>query len=236
VRRLARVGGLLLVASGVVHAHDPYEISSVVYLRSNRIELVIEMEFPTGMTLAGQKPSRAASPQSQFEAALPELEKFAGGFFEFTAGNHAVSPLRTNVQLGVEDHIQYRVEFAPTDYRPLRFDPRGLRRVEESLYGVSLTVLDMVNQKVLGQTTLFADSPAAEFPVPDTGSRAAPRASPTLAVSQPNPPPELAATTNTPPEIAGAVEPRRSRLVLGLAIFATLGVLLLAWFWMKARG
>lgn len=148
-----------------VAAHDPYEITSVAYIHSNRIELFVEMEFPTGMTLAGQKPVRDVAVLTQFESALPRLRELAGNFFNLTAGNNVVLPLSTNVELGVEDHIRFQVEFKPTPYRPLRFVARGLgAESSESPYGTSLTVLDMVNQKVLGQTTLFAGSPTAEFP------------------------------------------------------------------------
>lgn len=148
-----------------VAAHDPYEITSVAYIHSNRIELFVEMEFPTGMTLAGQKPVHDVAVLSQFETALPQLRELAGNFFNLTAGNNIVLPLSTNVELGVEDHIRFKVEFKPTPYRPLRFVARGLGGdSSENPYGTSLTVLDMVNQKVLGQTTLFAGSPPAEFP------------------------------------------------------------------------
>lgn len=148
-----------------IAAHDPYEITSVAYIHSNRIELFVEMEFPTGMTLAGQKPVREVAVSSQFETALPRLRELAGNFFNLTAGNNVVLPLSTNIELGVEDHIRFQVEFKPTPYRPLRFVARGLGTdAGANPFGTSLTVLDMVNQKVLGQTTLFAGSPTAEFP------------------------------------------------------------------------
>lgn len=156
---------LLGLATDFARAHDPYEITSVVYVRSNIIELFVEMEFPTGMTLAGQKPVRDVAVLSQFESALPRLRELAGIFFNLTAGNNAVLPLATNVELGVEDHIRFRVDYAPTPYRPLKFVARGLgANASENPYGTSLTVLDMVNQKVLGQATLFAGIPTAEFP------------------------------------------------------------------------
>lgn len=148
-----------------VAAHDPYEITSVAYLHSNRIELFVEMEFPAGMTLAGQKPASEVAVVSQFTTALPRLRELAGNFFNLTAGNNVVLPLATNVELGVEDHIRFQVDYAPTPYRPLKFVARGLGLdSSENPYGTSLTVLDMVNQKVLGQTTLFAGTPTAEFP------------------------------------------------------------------------
>ena len=137
----------------------------MAYIYSNRIELFMEMEFPTGMTLAGQKPVRDVAAVSQFESALPRLRELAGGFFAFTAGHNVLLPLSTYVELGVEDHIRLRMEFGPTQYRPLRFVARGLGTdADANPYGTSLTVLDMVNQKVLGQTTLFAATPTAEFP------------------------------------------------------------------------
>lgn len=146
-------------------AHDPYEITSVVYLHSNRVEVFMEMEFPTGMSLVGQKPAREIAAVTQFEAALPQLRELAGSFYDFTAGNHVVPSLATNVELGVEDHIRFRVDYATTPHRPLRFVARGLGgNADENPYGTALTVLDLVHKKVLGQATLFAASAPAEFP------------------------------------------------------------------------
>ncbi len=229
--RLVQILGYTLVAIGVCHAHDPYEISSVVYLRSNQIELFIEMEFPTGMMLAGEKPSRDLDAQSQFEAAVPGLEQLAGGLFEFTAGNHALVALRTNVVLGVEDHIQCKVEYASTDYRPLRLVQRGLRGVSDSGYGISLTVLDMVNQKVLGQTTLFADSIAAEFPPDLAGANSNIAAAPTLAVSE---------TTESQVEVAPHAaaktpESRRPKGWLTVAIALVIGLGFGSLLWARRR-
>ena len=96
---------------------------------------------------------------------MPQLLDLAGNFFAVTAGNNAVQPLSTNVALGVEDHISFQIHYAPSPHRPLRFVARGLEaNAGENPYGTSLTVLDMVNMKVLGQVTLFAASPTAEFP------------------------------------------------------------------------
>lgn len=194
---------LAALLAPAARAHDPYEITSVAYIYSNRIELFMEMEFPTGMTLAGKKPVRDVAVLSQFEAALPRLQELAGNFFNLTAGNNVVLPLATNVELGVEDHIRLRLDFAPTPYRPLRFVARGLGGdSSENPYGTSLTVLDMVNQKVLGQTTLFAATPTAEFPAKILESAEAGAASTESAASiTPAPPATLAAipaATSTP--------------------------------------
>lgn len=182
---------LLALIGNTVRAHDPYEITAAVYVRSNVIELFIEMEFPTGMKFAGVEPQREVAAQTQFEKAQPQLAALAGNFFDFTAGNNRVAALTTNVSLGVENHIQLKVEYAPTALRPLQFTARGLRTVTDSPYGTSLTVLDMVNQKVLGQTTLFALSPRADFPP----------------AAEPNEPPALAATNASPAAVATNLPP-----------------------------
>ncbi len=212
-----------------VAAHDPYEITSVAYIHSNRIELFVEMEFPTGMTLAGQKPVQDIAVLSQFEAALPRLRELAGSFFGLTAGNNVVLPLSTNVELGVEDHIRFQVEFKPTPYRPLRFVARGLgAESSESPYGTSLTVLDMVNQKVLGQNTLFASSPAAEFPprlneTSETTTVEAESNAPVVAPSIVAPAPQPA-TNSAAATLTQALKPN------WLVVAATLGALFIILF------
>ncbi len=155
---------LLLVSVLVAKAHDPFEIASVVYLQSNRFELMVEMEFATGVILSRSEPSQAASADAQFESVRLPLEQLMGGLLEITAGSNAVVSVRTNVQRGMEPHIRGQLELTLTDHRPLRFSAPGLRAVPDAPYRIRLTVLDMVNRKVLGQTILFADSAPVDFP------------------------------------------------------------------------
>jgi hypothetical protein len=216
----------MLLSIGSARAHDPYELTAVMYIRSNVVELFIEAEFPTGMTLAGLTPTRDVAAETQFEAGLSQLKNFAGGLFEITAGNNVIQPLSTNVELAVEMHIRGKVEFALTDYRPLRFVPRGLKAVPDAPYGVSLTVLDMVNQKVLGQSALFADSPPAEFPVADLATTTV--AQPTLAVRKPDEPPMI--TETTAPSATGNVGARvRARWPMGVLLLGAVVAILVAW-------
>jgi hypothetical protein len=230
---------LLGLTGNFARAHDPYEITSAVYVRSNVIELFIEMEFPAGMKLAGIEPVRDVAVVAQFEKAQPQLTALAGSFFTFTAGNNKVAALTTNVALGVEDHIQLKVEFAATLLRPLQFTARGLQNVVESPYGTSLTVLDMVNQKVLGQTTLFADSPRAEFPPPPPEASA-----PTAPAMAANPSPEPNSTNislappavapRTPaaptPSAAPVTSPRQPSWLLFLVLAGALVLITFAFF------
>ena len=222
----------MLLGAASLEAHDPYEITSVVYVRSNMIELFIEAEFPTGLTLAGLTPTRDVAAETQFEAGLPQLKNFAGGLFEITAGNNPVQPLSTNVELGVELHIRGRVELASTDYRPLRFVPRGLKAVPDVPYGVSLTVLDIVNQKVLGQSVLFADSPPAEFPATESLIQLA---QPTLAVRKPVEPPGIAIQTNESSATRNEGARRQFRWPVAVLIIGAVVGLVVAWLRSNAR-
>jgi hypothetical protein len=156
---------LLVLVALPGRALDSNEIATTVQIHSNRIELKMEMAFPTAMRLAGWTPSPEIAAATQFEQAQPALRILAGMFFDFTAGNHRLTATRTNAQLGMENHIHLELEFAPTPHRPLRLMPQGLLVAgPEHPYGVTLTVQDMVNQKVLGQTTLFLANATAEFP------------------------------------------------------------------------
>ncbi len=204
-------------------AHDAYEITSVVYMQSNRIELFAEMEFPTAMKLAGLNPTKDVAVLSQFEAGLPRLLEAAGNFYEITAANNVIQPLSTNVAMVVDDHIQFRVEFASTSHRPLRFAARSLKALaEQGGYGASLTVLDMVNKRVLGQTTLFADAPTTEFSVTNQYVRPVPPA-PLPAAQTPvtfsNSTDTNAALTIHPVTTPANESPRRLGWVTLLAVF-----------------
>ena len=213
--------GLIVLS---VKAHDPYEISSVIYIQTNRIELLVEMEFPTGMRLAGLTPTKDVAVLSQFEAGQTKLFEAAGSFYEITAANNVIQPLSTNVELGVEDHIRFHVEFANTTHRPLRFVARSLKSLaDQGSYGASLTVLDMVNKKVLGQTTLFADSPTMEFSVtnPIQHSATIAAVAPTIAVAT-NSPAKITSVLDTPTSLP----PSSSRLWLWLAVAAGIALII----------
>jgi hypothetical protein len=214
---------VLAVFAASARAHDPYEITSAAYVRTNVIELFIEMEFPAGMRLAGIEPARDVAISNQVERARPQLAALAGSFFDFTAGNNKVAALNTNVTLGIDDHIQFKLEYQATPLRPLQFVARRLRAVTDSPYGASLTVLDMVNQKVLGQATLFADSPPAVFPPPALAVEINPPASPRVIA------PITASSSATPVAPPARSAPGTSLIfIVGLAV--TLFLLLRPFF------
>src|SRR5207247_8874190 len=60
-------------------------------------------------------------------------------------------------------HVRFTLEFPTDTRRPLRFSADGLKPLDgQGPYGTTLTVLDMVNKKVLSQSVLFPSTPLAE--------------------------------------------------------------------------
>nr|UXE44818.1 hypothetical protein Hi04_10k_c3780_00006 [uncultured bacterium] len=206
------VGGFASLAL----AHDPYEITSTLSLYSNRAELHVELEFRAGMLLSGHTETIADSEAAaQFEVARPALTRTAGQFFRFSIGHADLKPASTAVTLGVENHIRFKLSYPPLT-NAFSLNIPGLKSLsDQGPYGASLTVLDMENRKVLGQSVLFASSAPAEFKtVPlKSGNTAAPSASPSeteqpVRINQS----DLSARTSVQPEPArGVTTPQSNR-------------------------
>jgi len=179
-RRIIVGMGILLgsMISRPALAHDPYEIVSTAYLHSNRLDLEVQMEFNTAMLVAGvnRREHPDVSEGDLFGRVKPQLEAVAAKFFEVLAGGGELPLRQAGVSLGVENHVQFELTYAQPDKQPLRFKAIGLRALEGlGPYGTALTVLDMVNQKVLGQPVLFPDSPEIEVEVPSIINRTSAR-------------------------------------------------------------
>jgi hypothetical protein len=158
---------LLLVSSIPALAHDPYEISSTVRIETNRTLIDVEMEFNGAMLLVGEPRSSGLAEQAAlFQSKLPELQRQAGQFFAVSGVAGTLVAGSTNVTLGVENHVKFNLEY-PATRSGLKLEATGLKALSErGPFGVGVTVLDLVNMKVLGQATLFANSPVAEFAPP----------------------------------------------------------------------
>jgi hypothetical protein len=146
-------------------AHDPYEITSTLSLYSNRTELSALMEFRTALLLANQPPPLSSNDVPEiFTSAQPALQHAAEQLFQLHASANELHPDSITVTREVEDHLQFKLSFPVCLGQPLQLKARGLEPLtNQGPYGATVTVLDMVNQKVLGQTVLFAITPAADF-------------------------------------------------------------------------
>lgn len=154
---------LLLTCGWSAKAHDPYEIVSTAYLRGDRLDVEVLMEFSAAALLAGEDArSTELEPTERFLHLQPQLQKEAAEFFRVVAGDEALPLTSATVTLGVEDHVRFNLTFPAPPSTSLRFDAPGLGLLEDSgPYGTTLTVLDMVNSRVLGQNVLRSTADAA---------------------------------------------------------------------------
>ncbi len=223
--------GLLFWFAPQLHAHDPYEISSVAYVYADRIDVVVDLEQRTAFKLAGIAPP---SGETDKQATTAQLQQFAANFFTCTAGNHVLELRQARVESGHDDHLQLHLEFSPSSHRPLQFTTHGLERAGDLPYGTTLTVLDMESQKVLGQTTLFASTPSAVFPPPANESESAESQSEitqetsvvpeAFTTAPPAPPIEETATP-----VATPARTTRLSFLIGIGVIALVFVILAAW-------
>jgi hypothetical protein len=156
-------------------AHDPYEITTRAFLYSNHLELRIEMEFPAAMLLAGQAGwrSNGLAAGEQLSLAYPTLSTRAAAFLHVLTNGVSLPVTSTNVALGVEDHVSFILRLPPPSLRGLSFAIGELKQLSaHGQYGTSLTILDMVQQQVLGQAVLFGDSAPYAVDVTEASSPA----------------------------------------------------------------
>lgn len=154
----------VLAFSLTAFAHDPYEITSTIRIETNRTLVEIEMEFNAAMLLVGvPRPREPVDAVAMFPSKVPELQRQAGRFFVVGNVGGSLAATSTNVTLGVENHVKFSLEY-PATRSGLKLDAAGLKSLSEhGPFGTTVTVLDLVNMKVLGQSVLFVESPVAEF-------------------------------------------------------------------------
>jgi hypothetical protein len=230
-RRAGLVGlvlGLGLWFAPAAQAHDQLEITGTIYLRTNHLELFVEMEGRPARLLA------KAPEASGAEEVLARLEARASSLFRIGSGETTLVPTSVAVLPGQEDHLRLRLLFPVPDRGPLKVEAPLLTELAAAGgYGVSLTVLDMVNQRVVGQSVLFADQAAVTF---DSGGaavatgevrRAGTNSSAAVAVK----PAPVAANPDSAPNKHAGGSRRPAAGWLGLAL-AGIG---LAWWWQTRR-
>ena len=168
-KAIKRAWGLIIILSLAVmfainaRAHDPFEITGIVYLRTNQLELFLEMEPRPARLLSGAPAAiEPAMVLSQLELKAPTLVRLWSGPTE-------LKPTSITAMEGTENHAQLRLLYPLPPAGPFRIETPLLAQLEaDGPYGVVLAVLDLVNQKVLGQSVLFADTPEASFTRPSS--------------------------------------------------------------------
>jgi hypothetical protein len=192
---------LALLADALpVRASDPGEITATAYLRSNRVDWVMQTDFQTGLRLAGVTARRpaAVSVTNWFAQHQPELQAAGKSFCRIQSGPNGLPVRAATVTLGVENQIETQVEFPPVTAGPLRFAVPGLKVLAADGHpsGIALTVVDMVGHQMLGQRVVFADAPilAVDVRSPAAATAVPPSAPPVSPAARPAIPPVPAAT------------------------------------------
>lgn len=225
---------LLALAAHSSFAHNPYELSATACLWSNRVDLDVVMEFRTGLRLAGVAPQAppGVSATNWFAENQVGLLTCAKSFCEIQAGENSLPVQSAVVALGVEDHVEFHIQYPPATNHPLRFEAAGLKSLAgQGQYGVALTVLDMVHGRVLGQPVVFADAPtlAVEISAPAKTEIIAPSPAAAVKATTVGTNPAIALDSTTPPA-KPVSNPVERGLISGVA-----ALLLLAVVWRCSR-
>jgi hypothetical protein len=165
--RLKRFTCILVLAFFVTSAwgHDPYEISTKLYLRTNSLELRVTVAAKTMVTLMAADGDRsvALTSPADVEGARPSLAKCAANLFQITAADQVLIAASTNVALGVEDHMELVLTYPRPAPGTLRVNAIHLKKLPEGdPYGAAVTVVDLANNVALGQQLLTRSEPVFE--------------------------------------------------------------------------
>jgi hypothetical protein len=233
-RSSARLLFLIILHSSffILHssfAHDPYEITATASIFPNRIEVRAVLEYKAARLLAGLGwPTNEINYPAEFAAMTPTLTAQAVKFFQLTVAEENLPAQKSAVELGVENHVTFILDFPATAARPLTFAAPGLAALApEGQYGVGLTVLDMVKKRVLGQHVFYAANPLATAAFDAVTNE--PISVTPLAATVPTRPASPAAT---PPAPAPSDRDRKKILFVILAIAAAK---MLRYFWKRRR-
>jgi hypothetical protein len=234
-RRIKHLLALFILHSSffILHsslAHDPYEITATASIFSNRIEVRAVLEYKAARLLAGLGwPTNEINYAAEFAAMTPALTAQANKFFQLTAAGENLPAQKSAIELGVENHVTFALEFPPTAARPLTFAAPGLAALApEGQYGVGLTVLDMVKMRVLGQHVFDAANPLATAAFDATTNEELSPPPPAAAAA---PTPRPAPPTATPPVPAST-----ARHKIFLIILAVAAVKLARYFFQRRTG
>src|ERR1051326_8997021 len=105
VRRFVAVAVALAVSLSVARAHDPTELTSKAYLRTNSLEVRVTLAASTVMLLlkADGHEVSGLSNDADLESVRTFLNTCAAGLFQISAGGKVLVATETNVTLSVED-------------------------------------------------------------------------------------------------------------------------------------
>jgi hydrogenase/urease accessory protein HupE len=164
VARGAIALALVLGLGGTAQAHDPFQITTDARLRADALEVRVTMLGNTAAHLCGAVDGgRIELDAATFAALRGAFERCAPGLYEIRAGGAPLPPTLSEIALGVEGDVDFRIVYPRPAKAPLRFDAVHLARLTDPTYGAELTVTG--EGTFLGQALLRADARTLEVPL-----------------------------------------------------------------------
>jgi hypothetical protein len=165
---IPRLAVLLISLSPLLaFGHDPYEITTRVFLRTNSLEVRMTLAAGTAQLLLATNGSPSApATQSDLEAVRPALTKCAAEFLRVSSAGQPLAVQETKMSFSVEDHVEFVVTYARPVPGLLRLEAVQFAKLPvNEPYGAVLTAVDLAHNLVLGQKLLTARDPAFEAKV-----------------------------------------------------------------------
>lgn len=152
--RSARVGVLLLLIFPiVVHAHDPFEITTEGRVAMDAITLTSTMSPATAANIIGFTRSQ----QNEIEAVRDALEDFAPYYWDVIAAGKSLVLRSARVTITVEQELELSSVYAPAGAGSLKVIDNGLARLPYG-FGNMLNLTQMSPAVVLAFTLLRPES------------------------------------------------------------------------------
>jgi hypothetical protein len=168
---MIRTAIILLITLAILPralAHDSFEITATVYLHTNHVELRAIMLRKTIQHVAENQGVHLLdfSIPSERDEAMPSLRAQAPGLFALMCGTNSHRAAQTNVTILEEDHVAFSLIYPATN-AAVKLGANLLSHLPaDDPYAISITVLDMENNKVVAQTTLNVKNPRMDLTLP----------------------------------------------------------------------
>lgn len=161
---MRRLIALLLLPSGIVFAHEPYEITTTARLRAGALELEVTMARSTAMAIATGAKDAVPFDPAAFAALRSRFAACAGNLFAINSAGAALTLRSAAIALTVENDLEFRLVYPRPASGPLRIDAVHVPKLGQG-YGDLLTVQGD-HGALLGQQVLMAEETSLEVVVP----------------------------------------------------------------------
>jgi hypothetical protein len=149
-------------------AHDANEITTRVYLQTNRLEVRLTIAASTARLMVQADGHDVADLDNaeEFGRARSLLAASAARLLQISADGKPLTPLETEVRRSVEDHLEFKVIYPRPAPGSLRLNAIRLNQLpSDQTYGALVTVVDVVNQVFLSQKLLNTADPIMDLKI-----------------------------------------------------------------------